>query len=696
MKFTKVIVLAVTALSFLLVGYFQGYLHGASGTLSNLKGVVSDAVNIYDARAALMRTLKVNAISVIGPLTVAVDTKPFGMHIRRGTVIVEEVFPGFPAEKLGVREGCIIFQIAGQKVIQGTWLASFQKTPMPFNITFGCPPQTQAGFGPLSHDKHNYRVMVVKRPFGMNVQVHQVPRVVEVLPGSAAERAGVKRGFVLKSVNDAPVDAESWAAAWQHAEMPFILAFDTDVPLQKDNPFIDQTTGEWMAGGHSMSIDDLDDDEDDDGEEITVTVNELPFGMEVNAPPGKLPTIKSVVEGLPAQKAGIKPGDIILQIAGRYVESSSWFAAFQHAVPPFGLRLRRPDGEDDDLDEDEDDEGDNLTVTVREKPFGMHVRRGGNVVEEVFPKFPAQKAGVRKGCMIKEIKNKTVSQGTWMEIFKKATLPFSLKLVCPKKGAAKKRKRQSRGPIQREVHNFTVKVSKRPFGMNIHSSVLPRVVEVLPGYPAEAAGVKAGFVLTKINKLDVNATNWFDVWQRAPLGSVLTFNTNMPRAEEEEDDEEDDTDDKDDDDDKDSKTSKEFGELDVGEGFTDFKCAVKNLPFGMQIVAPKGGRPTVKNVTKGLPAEKQGIKPGDVLVEVAGLPVSVRSWFTAFQQGVPPFGLRFRRPDAEARVLLLKKHEDEIASASKERKDERPKEADVLRPSQQNATRGQTGFLKRV
>jgi len=676
MKFTKAILLSVVALLFLLVGYFQGYLHGASGTLSS---IIKDAIP-KDHRHMLIKAARLDAIP-IGPMNVTVASKPFGMHIRRGTTIVEEVFPGFPAEKLGVHVGCMIAAIAGQRAVEGTWLTLFQKTPMPFNLTFVCPHQTQAGFGPVSHDKHNYRVMVVKRPFGMNVQVHQVPRVVEVLPGSAAEQAGVKRGFVVKSVNDVPVDANSWASAWQQAAMPFILAFDTDVPVHKDNPFINQTSGEWLSGAIATKIDDYlgrEDDDEGEGEEYSVTVNELPFGMEVDAPPGKLPTVKTVVEGLPAQKAGIRTGDVILQIAGRYVESSSWFGAFQHAVPPFGLRLRRPD------DDDEDDIVETLMVTVHERPFGMHVRQGTLTVEELFPKFPAQKAGVRKGCLIKEIANKNVSQGTWLESFKKAKLPFPLKLACPKKQSSMKKKRQNRGPLGTEMHNFTVKVQKRPFGMNIRSGGVPRVVEVLPGYPAEAAGVKAGFVITKINQKSVDASNWFDVWQHAPVGTVLTFDTDMPRAEDEAEDEEEDDDDDDDDEERAAAKEKaKSNEADVGEGFTDFKCAVKKLPFGMQIVGSKGVRPTVKNVTRGLPAEKEGIRPGDILVEVAGLPVSYGSWFAAFQQAVPPFGLRFRRPDPKTQK------DGEIL------KDSPQNTTDAIISSGQNATRklSQKGFL---
>merc|ERR1712083_307717 len=77
--------------------------------------------------------------------------------------------------------------------------------------------------------------------------------------------------------------------------------------------------------------------------------------------------------------------------------------------------------------------------------------------------------------------------------------------------------------------------------------------------------------------------------------------------------------------------------------YSDFRCQVKGFPFGVQIGAPLGGRPFVNSTTPGLPAAKAGLLAGDILVEVAGRAVNSSTWFAAFQQAAPPFGLRFRR-----------------------------------------------------
>merc|ERR1712137_1526458 len=73
-------------------------------------------------------------------------------------------------------------------------------------------------------------------------------------------------------------------------------------------------------------------------------------------------------------------------------------------------------------------------------------------------------------------------------------------------------------------------------------------------------------------------------------------------------------------------------EFDVGAGYSDVRVKVLKLPFGMHVRSLPGERPTVTNAVAGLPASLAGIKAGDVLVEVAGLPVDSSTWFATFQQ----------------------------------------------------------------
>jgi len=184
----------------------------------------------------------------------------------------------------------------------------------------------------------------------------------------------------------------------------------------------------------------------------------------------------------------------------------------------------------------------------------------------------------------------------------------------------------------------------------VQANVVPRVIEVLPGFPAEAAGVRKGFVLTEVADEQVDANTWFDKFQSATMPFTLTFDTDVPLHS----------------DNPFIEKGEQSSGVKLGGGqsggvklggavppappplpegdFVDFRCDVVSVPFGLQIRAPRFGYPSVVGVTPGLPAEKAGVRISDVLVEVAGRPVTSESWFSAFQQAAAPFGLRFRRP----------------------------------------------------
>jgi len=669
---TKTILILGAGLALLAVGYLQGYLHGAVGALNHsLKGILKDSKKLR-GQSLLLEPGFLDPLAeiaqFIGGMEVVVDQKPFGMHVKRGTLQVVEVFPGFPAEKAGIRAGCNIKKVKNQTVEQGTWLEAFQRAEPPFNMTLHCPPRPLKGQGPLNSDAHNHRVLVVSKPFGMNVQVNIVPRVIEVLPGYPAERAGVKRGFVLKAVNDVPVNATNWFDLWQKAEPPCTLTFDKSVPVHKDNPFFNEKDGTWLDtykglfnssdeavhpehfGGEYMDEDV--EEAEEDFTYYTVTVVKTPFGMHVSSAPGSPPKVVAVVAGMPAETAGVKAGDILLQVAGRPVGSATWFSAIQQAVPPFGLKLKRPINVTTEAEavKEESIHKANLTVLVSERPFGMHVRRGSSVVGEVFPGFAAYKNGVRKGCEVREINHVQVSEGTWMEAFQAALLPFELKLLCPLNSTKHTGALAGKGALSNSTHRYRVMVHQRPYGMNVQVNVVPRVIDVLPGSAAEAAGVKVGFVIIEVNDKPVNGSNWFDEWEKAPKPSTLTFDTSMPlhkdnpylEADEATEDGKIDF----------RNIPRGFGfpgflgaqDTELTFGYTEVKVAVEKIPFGMQVGTPHRTRPIVQLVTPGLPAAKAGVKPGDVLVEVAGLPVTADTWFASFQQATPPFGLTFKRP----------------------------------------------------
>eukprot|EP00747_Dinoflagellata_sp_TGD_P168953 gnl/TRDRNA2_/TRDRNA2_196629_c0_seq1.p1 gnl/TRDRNA2_/TRDRNA2_196629_c0~~gnl/TRDRNA2_/TRDRNA2_196629_c0_seq1.p1 ORF type:complete len:538 (-),score=118.82 gnl/TRDRNA2_/TRDRNA2_196629_c0_seq1:65-1678(-) len=288
-------------------------------------------------------------------------------------------------------------------------------------------------------------------------------------------------------------------------------------------------------------------------------------------------------------------------------------------------------------------------VTVKERPFGMRLKRGSLRVEQVFPGFPAHNLGITAGCVVLEVAKTEAEAGTWMQLFQSSKLPFELKLSCKAEDKVHDTNEGRSGPMSTDPEHFVAMVTKKPWGMNIQANVVPRVVEVLPGFPAEAAGVRKGFVLTEVAGQPVTAENWFNAFQETPLPFAVTFNTTVPlhagnpffsanATGTGEDDE------------KGAGASQAATTpmptpppLDPNE-YTDWQCDVTKLPFGMQVRAARGDYPRVIAVLPFTPSAKAGVKVGDILIEVAGRPVDYISWFAAFQQAVPPFGLKFKRP----------------------------------------------------
>eukprot|EP00811_Abedinium_folium_P035985 NODE_8734_length_1473_cov_10.971768.p1 GENE.NODE_8734_length_1473_cov_10.971768~~NODE_8734_length_1473_cov_10.971768.p1 ORF type:complete len:423 (-),score=115.45 NODE_8734_length_1473_cov_10.971768:205-1356(-) len=274
-----------------------------------------------------------------GEITVMVEEQPFGMHVRRGTMRVEDVFPGFPARKAGVLPGCEISKIAGVTVATGTWFDTFRNAQVPFPLELKCANAgAESQVKSYSSDPQHYTVLVTKRPYGMNVQVNLRPRVVEVLPGFPAEAAGVRVGFVVTDVAGERVTGDTFFERMQNAQLPFMLTFDTTVPIAPGNPFFNPP-GSAAKTNEEAQPKSIDGPEYSD---FKCVVLGHPFGMQVKAPKADHPRVIAVLADSHAERAGVRAGDIIKEVAGRDVDVNTWFAAVQQAAPPYGMTFRRP------------------------------------------------------------------------------------------------------------------------------------------------------------------------------------------------------------------------------------------------------------------------------------------------------------------------------------------------------------------
>jgi hypothetical protein len=195
------------------------------------------------------------------------------------------------------------------------------------------------------------------------------------------------------------------------------------------------------------------------------------------------------------------------------------------------------------------------------------------------------------------------------------------------------------------IVQIQVKMEGQPFGMNVKTDEVPFVVHVAEGSPAEAAGVRAGDVVTKINGQPVTAANWYDVYLAAQLPIVLTLDTYLPLPSLRWDITASET--------KyvapqsilsqSAQLYQDFFEEVFGDDSEDFEASVSSLPYGLRISGGGEVGAFVQQVIRDSPAEKAGVVRGDVLISIATKTVNEDTWFDAMHDSSLPYRVVFRR-----------------------------------------------------
>lgn len=188
-------------------------------------------------------------------------------------------------------------------------------------------------------------------------------------------------------------------------------------------------------------------------------------------------TIKALLKGFPAERAGLRPGDRVVAVDGQTMRS--WNHLYQTVQQSAGRELavtvRRGD--------------ETLTFRVAPRPtctyrLGARPRDGEPVLRAVVSLSPAERAGLVPGDRVVAVGGRRVS--TWLELV----------------GALRE---APAGPLELTVEraggrrSVTVKVpaETRQWHNRIGVLGLPPVVgEVEPGGPAEAAGLRPGMRVT--------------------------------------------------------------------------------------------------------------------------------------------------------------------------------------------------------
>mmetsp|Transcript_26586 Transcript_26586/g.51499 ORF Transcript_26586/g.51499 Transcript_26586/m.51499 type:complete len:581 (+) Transcript_26586:343-2085(+) len=156
---------------------------------------------------------------------------------------------------------------------------------------------------------------------------------------------------------------------------------------------------------------------------------EKPFGMHLQE--GTVIVVK--VKGL-AKRAGVRPGDRVLSMAGIPVDPTSWKTVYQAADPPFPIVILKPPQGPAPVGHGVGEGAlspRRRTVTVCVVPFGMTCAGRHGAVYVRYVEGEAARCGVRVGDRLERIAGQRVAPDTWKELFRSAAcrVPFDIVLL---------------------------------------------------------------------------------------------------------------------------------------------------------------------------------------------------------------------------------------------------------------------------
>lgn len=177
-------------------------------------------------------------------------------------------------------------------------------------------------------------VTVEAHPFGMNVKLGDVPSVVHVEAGSAADAEGVRTGDVVTAVNGVPVSEDNWYDAYSSAELPITVTLETcryaPSLLESNRGNTPLSCAAALPGNYLNDYD-----------EFCCDVASLPYGLRIRDDGGGRACVLLVMENSLAEAAGVLMGDILVLVGNRTVSSDTWHSTLKHSDLPCGLVFLR-------------------------------------------------------------------------------------------------------------------------------------------------------------------------------------------------------------------------------------------------------------------------------------------------------------------------------------------------------------------
>lgn len=238
--------------------------------------VIGFAAMVMPAQAQIQTNLQ---------LGVSIKTTPYGLQVLA-------IAPLSSASKAGMQQGDLILKVGDQRVITGQQLdLSLQKVKGNVNITVVRPATQQTMVLTVNLEMGNPPVGNPNNQFSLGILANFLPtgpRITQVLPNSAAQKAGLVVGDTLLQVDDRRITDQ----------MAFDLAMRTSGG--KARLVIRKANGQIVT--LSVTLDRQGGD----------NPGQLALGISAEMRPEGL-RITSVVNGSPANRAGLLRGDILIQ-----------------------------------------------------------------------------------------------------------------------------------------------------------------------------------------------------------------------------------------------------------------------------------------------------------------------------------------------------------------------------------------------
>lgn len=465
------------------------------------------------------------------------SAKPFlgvGVTSADKGVKVDQVEANSPAEKAGIKVDDVITAIDGKAVtsatigeVIGTHKVGDEITLTLTRGTASMDVKVTLAARPTTSNPPPATTVPSNRPV-LGIQIENTdngPTVRVVASGSPAEKAGLKVGDVLTKIGDTAVkDAQSASAAVQSHKVGDEVAIE----VTRDGKTV--TVNATLAAGSSVNIQ----PPSQPNQPNTPNVSNRPMlGVQLEDGTDG-PVVREVVAGSPAEKAGLKVGDVLTKIGDTAIKDAQAASA---AVQTHKV------GDEVSVEVTRDGKTVTVKATLAAAPAvsinpmqnGVGIAYDGNDKSWTISALPQDSqlytAGLREGDKITKFDGTAYDPASLMGYLIKGG-STDVTLTVTRDGKDQEIKVPARALMQLGMGGFGMGEGNEPFfnmpfGMmgggtrlgvqfvtldasvakqhNVTETIGALVTQVMPQSPAEKAGLKVNDVVKSVDGSEVNA-----------------------------------------------------------------------------------------------------------------------------------------------------------------------------------------------